>query len=144
MGHLEFFQRNPGGRHLDHQSSKGSEMNIEPGMGRAAQSADEAIRSTRRAASKAFDSVADTAQEVGREIAPSLSRATEHAKALAQVGKEFVRDGTVQLRGQARRATDTTVAYIRDEPVKAMLIAAAAGAALMAVVRLSSRSRDAE
>jgi hypothetical protein len=33
------------------------------------------------------------------------------------------------------------VAYIRDEPVKAMLIAAATGAALMALINLVSRSR---
>jgi hypothetical protein len=36
------------------------------------------------------------------------------------------------------------VGYIKDEPVKAMLIAAATGAALMALVGLVSRSRSAD
>jgi ElaB/YqjD/DUF883 family membrane-anchored ribosome-binding protein len=34
------------------------------------------------------------------------------------------------------------VQYVRAEPVKAVLIAAATGAALMALVGLMSRSRD--
>ena len=38
------------------------------------------------------------------------------------------------------RAQDTTVGYIKDEPVKSMLIAAATGAALMALVSMMSRS----
>lgn len=41
----------------------------------------------------------------------------------------------------AARATDSTVSYIKDEPVKAMLIAAATGAALAALMSLLSRSR---
>ena len=45
-----------------------------------------------------------------------------------------------QLRDQAVRASDKTVGYIKDEPMKAMLIAAAAGAALMALVALLGRS----
>lgn len=39
-------------------------------------------------------------------------------------------------------ASDTTVNYIREEPVKAVLMAAATGAALMALVSLVARSRD--
>jgi ElaB/YqjD/DUF883 family membrane-anchored ribosome-binding protein len=42
----------------------------------------------------------------------------------------------VQVRDQAMRASDGTLNYIKDEPVKAMLIAAAAGAALMALLGL--------
>jgi ElaB/YqjD/DUF883 family membrane-anchored ribosome-binding protein len=35
-----------------------------------------------------------------------------------------------------------TVAYVKDEPIKAMLIAAATGALLMGLITLISRSRD--
>ena len=103
--------------------------------------AGDAIKSTRRAASQALDTMADTAKDVRSDIAPSVKRAAEHAKALGQIGMEAVRDGSVQLRGHAKRASETTVAYIKDEPVKAMVIAAAAGAALMALLRVSTRSR---
>ena len=37
-----------------------------------------------------------------------------------------------QLREQAHRASDGTRGYIRDEPLKSMLFAAATGAAIMA------------
>jgi hypothetical protein len=48
------------------------------------------------------------------------------------------------LRDKALRASDNTVGYIKDEPVKAMLIAAATGAALMALVSLITRSHRAD
>jgi ElaB/YqjD/DUF883 family membrane-anchored ribosome-binding protein len=51
-----------------------------------------------------------------------------------------VKESTQQLREKAVQASDTTVSYIRDEPIKAMLIAAATGAALMALVGLLGRS----
>jgi ElaB/YqjD/DUF883 family membrane-anchored ribosome-binding protein len=35
-----------------------------------------------------------------------------------------------------------TVAYVKDEPVKAMLIAAATGAVLMGLISMMGRSRD--
>lgn len=81
------------------------------------------------------DSLADQA-------APLLNRATEHASALAQRGVDSVRDTSQQLRDKALHTSDRTVKYIKDEPVKALLIAAATGAALMAIVSLMSRSRD--
>ena len=107
----------------------------------AAQSADNAIRSTQRVTHDALDSLAGTVQDVRNEATPLLNRATEQASALAQRGVNAVRDSSQQLRDRAVRATDSTVMYIKDEPLKAMLIAAATGAALMALVGLLSRSR---
>lgn len=71
-----------------------------------------------------------------------MDRATEQASALAQRGIDAVRDGSRLMRGQAQRATDSTVNYIRDEPVKATLIAAATGAALMLLIGMLTRPRD--
>ena len=53
-----------------------------------------------------------------------------------------VRDTSHQLRIKAEHASDHTVRYVQHEPVKAMLMAAATGAALMALVSLISRSRS--
>lgn len=74
--------------------------------------------------------------------APLLARATEQAGALAQRGVDSVRDASLRLRERAHRASDNTLDYIRAEPMKATLIAAAAGAALLALVALLSRSRE--
>jgi len=74
--------------------------------------------------------------------APMLERASHQISSLAHDGMDAVRDSSRQLRDSARKASKHTVGYIRQEPVKAMLLAAATGAALMALVSLVTRSRD--
>lgn len=108
----------------------------------AAASADSAIKSTQRVANSALDSLAGSVQDLREQASPMLDRATERASALAQRGVDSVRETTQHLRERALRASNSTVGYIEKEPVKAMLIAAAAGAALMALIRLMGRSRD--
>ena len=67
---------------------------------------------------------------------------SSQAEAAARRGIEAVRDTSQQLRERAQQAPDMTVAYVKDEPIKAMLIAAATGALLMGLISLLSRSRD--
>ena len=90
----------------------------------------------------ALDGLASVAHDLREQAAPLLARATEQAGALAQRGMDSVRDTSLRLRERAQRASDSTLDYIRAEPVKATLIAAATGAALMALVALLSRSRE--
>ena len=47
--------------------------------------------------------------------------------------------GATSIREKAWSATASTMAYVHDEPVKAMLIAAASGAVLMGVLALLAR-----
>lgn len=79
-------------------------------------------------------------QDLQQQISPLLARAGEQASAMAQRGVDAVRDRSLQVREQALRASDNTLNYIKDEPVKAVLIAAAAGAVLMALIGLLRRS----
>lgn len=108
----------------------------------AAQGADSAIKTTQRVTSEALDSLSDKVQDVKDQAAPVLNRVAAKAEELARRGADAVRDGSSQIKERALRAQDATVGYIKDEPVKAILIAAAAGAALMALVTLLSRDRD--
>lgn len=103
-------------------------------------SADEAIQSTQRMANEAVNGLASAMQDVRHQAEPMLNRASEQVSALAQRGVDSVRETSQHLREKTRDAADGTVQYIKDEPVKAMLIAAATGAALMALVSLISRS----
>ena len=105
---------------------------------KAATSADSAIRSTQRVTNDAFDSLSGGVQNLRQQAAPAM----EHLNDVAQRSVDTVRDRAQQLRERAMRVQDTTVDYIKDEPVKAVLIAAAAGAALMAMVSVLTRSRD--
>lgn len=76
------------------------------------------------------------------EAVPPLKRAADQAADLARRGVDAITEGSQALRRQALQASDSTRDYIRDEPVKSVLIAAATGAALMALVGLLTRSRD--
>ncbi len=108
----------------------------------AADSATDAIKTTQRAANSTLDSLASTVQDLRNQAVPLLNRATESANAYLQQGMDAVEEGSHKVRAQARRASACTVNYIKDEPVKAILIAAAAGAVLTALVQIASRSRD--
>ncbi len=107
----------------------------------AAESADHAIKATQRVANDSLNRLAGTVQDLRHQAAPLLNRVSAQAGDLAQRGVDAVRDTSQQLRDRALRASDGTVNYVRDEPVKAMLIAAATGAALMALIGLMSRKR---
>jgi ElaB/YqjD/DUF883 family membrane-anchored ribosome-binding protein len=87
----------------------------------AANTTQGAIRSTQRAADQALDRLSDTVEGVRSKAGPMLNKVASQAQAAAQ---------------------DMTVAYVKDEPIKAMLIAAATGALLMGLITLISRSRD--
>ncbi len=108
----------------------------------AAQKADDVIKSTQRAANTAFDGLSETVQDVKNQAVPLVNRLSGQAEQLAQRSMDAVRQGSQRLRDTAATASDTTVGYIKDEPVKAVLIAAATGAVLMALVSLMSRSRE--
>jgi ElaB/YqjD/DUF883 family membrane-anchored ribosome-binding protein len=109
----------------------------------AAQGAESAIRSTQRVANDALDNLSNSVEGVRAKAMPAISRVAGEAEQLARRGIDAVRDSSAHLRDQAMRAQDKTVGYIKEEPVKAMLIAAAAGAALMALVALLGRSSNA-
>ncbi len=106
-----------------------------------ADGATEAIRATKETANEAFDRLSDKVDDVRDQATPILSRLSAQAEAAARRSADAVRETSQQLREKALRATDDTVSYIKDEPVKAVLIAAATGAALMALLSLVSRTR---
>ena len=93
-----------------------------------------------RAADSALDSLSSKVEDLRGQAAPLLNRVSSQAEAAARRGIEAVRDTSQQLREKALRASDSAVGYVKDEPIKAMLIAAATGALLMGLVALLSRS----
>ena len=108
----------------------------------AAEGAEHVIRSTQDAAHKALDSVADTVDDVRGRGASTLEPAREQASAYAHRGLDTMRDVSSRMRETAQQASHQTIGYIRDEPVKAVLIAAATGAVLMGLAYLFRRSEE--
>lgn len=86
----------------------------------ATHTADMALQTTQRAANHALDSVSNTMHR----------------------GMDTVNDASRNLRNSALRISDSTASHIRQEPIKSVLIAAAIGAALMALIGLMNRPRN--
>lgn len=84
----------------------------------------------------------DTSNSLIDRAATATDHAATQAMDAAKRGVAAVRNGSQHMLDQAHHASDSTVSYIRHEPVKSMLIAAATGAALMALVGLMTRPRD--
>ena len=73
----------------------------------------------------------------------ALSRtqhATDAANTFLKNGVDTVLQTSQQVSESVQNATAKTTHYIREEPIKSVLIAAATGAVLMALVALVSRS----
>jgi ElaB/YqjD/DUF883 family membrane-anchored ribosome-binding protein len=109
---------------------------------KAADAASGAIRSTQGVANQALDRLADNVEGARDQLKPALDRFTKQAEALTRRSIDAVRDSSAQLRDKAAQLSDNTAGRIRDEPLRAVLIAAATGAALMALVVLIGRSGD--
>ena len=108
----------------------------------AAGKAQSGVRSTQRAANNALDQASNKIDELKKDGAPLLDQASDQAQKLMQQGREMFNDALQKLRDEASDASDKAVAYTKDEPIKAMLIAAASGAFLMGLITMMGRSRD--
>jgi ElaB/YqjD/DUF883 family membrane-anchored ribosome-binding protein len=93
-------------------------------------------------ANSAVDPLADRAHRWREEAAPVVSHLGERAADAAHQGAQWVRESSERARQQVSRISDRAVGQVRDEPVRSVLMAAAAGALLYALARLlASRSR---
>ena len=72
--------------------------------------------------------------------AKPIGESLDRMNTLAHEGVAKLVDSSHQLRELAQKAGQSTLTTIRDEPVKSVLIAAATGAALMALITLATRS----
>lgn len=109
---------------------------------RAANKAEQALQSGKRMGSDVAQAVQSGIDSVREGVPSAISRATAQAEDLTRRGIERARQATATVREQATRVSDQTVGYIKDEPVKAVLVAAAAGAVTALLIGWLSRSRS--
>ena len=83
------------------------------------------LRNGEHMARRGFGRIADTAADL-----------TDRAGDYARQSADWVREGGSRVRDQMVRAQDRTTDYVRAEPMRALLMAAATGAILFAVVRM--------
>ena len=109
---------------------------------RAANKADHALQSTRQMGSDAAQAVQNGIDGLRESVPSAIARARAQAEDLTHRGIERARQASASVREQATRVSDQTVGYIKDEPVKAMLVAAAAGAVAALLIGWLGRSRS--
>jgi ElaB/YqjD/DUF883 family membrane-anchored ribosome-binding protein len=76
------------------------------------------------------------------DAGPLISNALNEADDALQLGIKALRKSSEQLRNQAGHANQLALDYIRREPVKSVLMAAATGAVLVGVLALLNRSNS--
>ncbi|OIQ73449.1 hypothetical protein GALL_449170 [mine drainage metagenome] len=108
----------------------------------ASQSADQAIKSTQQAATEALQVLSQALHDLRHQAVPLAEHAADQVASLTQRGLDGVQETSHHLRVKAEHASASTVNYIKHDPMKSVLIAAATGAALMALISLVSHSRD--
>ena len=94
----------------------------------------EALRVAERNAHAAIDQAVTGLTSAYNDSLPLYRRARERARDLAHDGVDAMRETAAGVRDRSLRAVDSTRGYVRDEPLKSLLIAAAVGAVVIALV----------
>lgn len=97
---------------------------------------------TDSALSKQAQVVQADANQLMNDAPGMLDGALADAQALARNGIDRARQASAKVRDQVGRASEKTVGYIQEEPVKSVLIAAAVGAVSAALITWMARSRN--
>ena len=106
---------------------------------KATGSAEQALMATQHAANEALNMLADKVLEIRNQAVPLVANANGQAHDYLRQGMDSVRNTSQQLASAALHTRNGATGYIQEEPLKALLIAAATGAALMALVSLISQ-----
>lgn len=106
----------------------------------AARGTEHAISATQRVTQRAADTVQNKLDSLRDSLPSAISRAGQQADELTRAGIERARSASTAVREKAAQSGDQMVTYIRDEPVKAVLVAAAAGALTAVLLGWLNRS----
>jgi ElaB/YqjD/DUF883 family membrane-anchored ribosome-binding protein len=118
------------------------EAKLHDAADRAAAKAERALESTKRVTTDALDSLQKSVNDLRESIPASLGRSAAQVEDLARRGIERARQTSAAVGDRVGQAGERTTRYIQDEPVKAVLIAAAAGAATAMLLSWLGRSRE--
>lgn len=93
-------------------------------------------------ADRALDAASSNLDNARDDAIPALKQGVDEAKSWIEDTTGRLQDGFQSARDKASDVTDQVIDYTRDEPVKALLIAAAVGAGLMVLISAMTRSRN--
>ncbi len=88
------------------------------------------------------NSFAKQGQALADKATPYFSRVAGQAQAFGKQSVDAVSDAALRVRKTASQASDSVISYTQENPVKALLIAAASGALLLTLINAITPSRD--
>ncbi len=94
------------------------------------------LRAAERDAQAAIGSAADGLASAYGDAKPVLSGYAQRAREFASDGYDAARERAAALRDRGQQAVESTRGYVAEEPIKSLLIAAAVGAAVIALVEV--------
>jgi len=108
---------------------------------KAADHAGEMITNTQHAAAEAEASLQEGLRQVREAVPATLAHAASRAEDLARAGIDKARMAGSAVASKASQVGTSTSEYVRQEPAKALLMAAAAGAAATLLISWATRQR---
>jgi ElaB/YqjD/DUF883 family membrane-anchored ribosome-binding protein len=95
-----------------------------------------ALKAAERDAQAAIGSAVDGLSSAYGDAKPVMSRYAQRAREAAHDGYDAARQRAADLRDRSQQAVESTRGYVKDEPIKSLLVAAAVGAAVIALVEV--------
>ncbi len=108
----------------------------------AASTAKEGTDAADAGVDRALNAASGKLDDLRTHAGPALKQGIDQAKSWVDAKAVRVQHRVQAARDKASDLTDQAIDYTRDEPVKALLIAAAVGVGLMGLLGLIMRSRD--
>jgi len=103
--------------------------------------AEHAAQSSRSLANDTLDKAESKVRQLRGSIDPIVDKLATQAQKLARQSMDLAAEASDRAQRSMHRYADATTRYVANEPVKAVLIAAAVGAAVALLVA-STRNRD--
>ena len=104
-------------------------------------SAESAYDSSREFANDSLGRVSEKMRDLRRDLEPAVDQLRYRARRAARQGMDAASDARDRTLETVDHYTDATGRYVADQPVRSVLIAAAAGAALAALL-IAARNRS--
>lgn len=111
-------------------------------LAKTSDKAEQLIAAGKDLAVDAEQRVEDGLDQLRENVPGSLSRAAHQAEDMARAGIEKARAAGRSLASQASEMRKQTASYVREEPTKALLMAAAAGAVATLLIGWAARSNS--
>ena len=105
----------------------------------ASKTANDAIESTRAYAQNAVNAAGEKVRDLRRETEPTVEQIAARVQQAVQRGLDAASTTSARAQRRLEQAADVTGKYIADQPMRSVLFAAAAGAAITALIVLASR-----